>query len=213
MLNDSLVASAGGIKHGILVPVNLVEKAGTYRFVLRVWDNHANLHKDHKVKPDLELNVSKNVEEIDLKIKDLDDSKEENPGAFICVNDDDDNRNRILDKNESGTVNNENELVSLRIFLRHRNPTSGTLTLESVSGGDKIKIWTDSKKGTEVVLPKTWQIGKDAVPNILYVEGISSSDSVRDVALQLRYTKDGTTQSELVADNGSEYNFNFSCCT
>jgi hypothetical protein len=33
-----------------------MQKAGTYRFVLRVWDNHAHLHKDHQVKPALEIN-------------------------------------------------------------------------------------------------------------------------------------------------------------
>ncbi|MCS7192004.1 MAG: hypothetical protein NZ937_03350 [Armatimonadetes bacterium] len=57
--NDGLVASVVGVKHGILVPVpvNLMEKAGTYHFVLRVWNNHAHLHKDHQVKPALEMNA------------------------------------------------------------------------------------------------------------------------------------------------------------
>jgi hypothetical protein len=36
---------------------SLRQKAGTYRFVLRAWDNHAHLHKDHQVKPALELNA------------------------------------------------------------------------------------------------------------------------------------------------------------
>ncbi|MCS7193227.1 MAG: hypothetical protein NZ937_09645 [Armatimonadetes bacterium] len=42
------------------VPVNLVEKAGTYGFILRVWDNNAHLHKDHQVKPALEMNAVHN---------------------------------------------------------------------------------------------------------------------------------------------------------
>jgi hypothetical protein len=56
--NDGLVASLEGVRHGVLVrvPVSLMQKAGTYRFVLRVWDNHAHLHKDHQVKPTLEIN-------------------------------------------------------------------------------------------------------------------------------------------------------------
>ena len=56
--NDGLVASLDGIRHGVLVrvPVSLMEKVGTYYFVLRVWDNHAHLHKDHQVKPALEIN-------------------------------------------------------------------------------------------------------------------------------------------------------------
>jgi hypothetical protein len=42
-----------------LVPISesLRQKAGTYRFVLRAWDNHAHLHKDHQVKPALEMNA------------------------------------------------------------------------------------------------------------------------------------------------------------
>ncbi|MDW8027264.1 MAG: hypothetical protein RMK94_02600 [Armatimonadota bacterium] len=56
---DGLVASVNGVRHGILVPVpvNLMEKAGTYRFVLHFKDNHAHLHKDHQVKPALEMNT------------------------------------------------------------------------------------------------------------------------------------------------------------
>lgn len=41
----------------VRVPVSFMQKAGTYRFVLRVWDNHAHLHKDHQVKPALEMNA------------------------------------------------------------------------------------------------------------------------------------------------------------
>ena len=57
--NDGLVASLEGVRHGVLVPVpvSLMQKAGTYYFVLRVWDNHANLHKDHQVKPALEMSA------------------------------------------------------------------------------------------------------------------------------------------------------------
>ncbi|MDW8028557.1 MAG: Ig-like domain-containing protein [Armatimonadota bacterium] len=63
--NDGLVASLEGVRHGVLVrvPVSLMQKAGTYYFVLRVWDNHAHLHKDHQVKPALELNSSARIPE------------------------------------------------------------------------------------------------------------------------------------------------------
>ncbi|MFA0743187.1 MAG: hypothetical protein DFNUSKGM_003321, partial [Candidatus Fervidibacter sacchari] len=56
--NDGLVASLEGIRHALLVrvPVSLIRKLGEYRFVLQVWDNHAHLHKDHQVRPALELN-------------------------------------------------------------------------------------------------------------------------------------------------------------
>jgi hypothetical protein len=55
---DGLGASLEGMYHGVLVrvPVSFVQKAGSYHFVIRAWDNHAHLHKDHQVKPALEIN-------------------------------------------------------------------------------------------------------------------------------------------------------------
>ena len=58
------MANLDGVRHGVLVlvPVSLMQKTGTYYFVLRVWDNHANLHKDHQVKPALEMNAKVHTE-------------------------------------------------------------------------------------------------------------------------------------------------------
>jgi hypothetical protein len=55
---DGLRASLEGLYHGVIVrvPVSFVQKSGSYHFVIRAWDNHAHLHKDHKVKPALEVN-------------------------------------------------------------------------------------------------------------------------------------------------------------
>jgi len=38
------------------IPVSLMQKAGTYYFVLHFKDNHADKYKDHQVKPALEMN-------------------------------------------------------------------------------------------------------------------------------------------------------------
>ena len=56
---DGLRASLDGVYHGVLVrvPASFMQKAGSYHFVIQVWDNHAHLHKDHQVKPALELNI------------------------------------------------------------------------------------------------------------------------------------------------------------
>ena len=70
-----------------------MQKAGTYRFVLRVWDNHAHLHKDHQVKPALEMNaVASTAIQFDLDIADgqngaiVSDHLEETEGAFTVAN-------------------------------------------------------------------------------------------------------------------------------
>ncbi|MFA0783266.1 MAG: hypothetical protein YYHSYBAR_001657 [Candidatus Fervidibacter sacchari] len=46
------------VYHRVLVRVlvSFVQKSGSYHFVIRAWDNHAHLHKDHQVKPALEIN-------------------------------------------------------------------------------------------------------------------------------------------------------------
>ncbi|MCS7193263.1 MAG: hypothetical protein NZ937_09835, partial [Armatimonadetes bacterium] len=56
---DGLVASEGGIEHGLIVkiPVKKMKKVGKYYFVVSFLDNHADTYKDHQVKPALELNA------------------------------------------------------------------------------------------------------------------------------------------------------------
>ncbi|MCS7278161.1 MAG: hypothetical protein NZ531_04855, partial [Aquificaceae bacterium] len=67
---DGLVASVSGVKHGILVPVPviLMQKAGTYYFVLHFKDSHADKYKDHQVKPALELNQTWSFKLEDVRI-------------------------------------------------------------------------------------------------------------------------------------------------
>ena len=46
------------VYHRVLVrvPASFMQKAGSYHFVIQVWDNQAHLHKDHQVKLALEMN-------------------------------------------------------------------------------------------------------------------------------------------------------------
>jgi len=38
------------------------------------------------------------------------------------------------------------------------------VTLSATAGGNKIKVWENATKGTEVSLPKTWNMPGDTVP-------------------------------------------------
>jgi hypothetical protein len=70
---DGLRASLEGLYHGVIVrvPVSFVQKSGSYHFVIRAWDNHAHLHKDHQVKPALGMNaVASTAIQFDLDIAD-----------------------------------------------------------------------------------------------------------------------------------------------
>ena len=70
---DGLGASLERMYHGVLVrvPALFLQKSGSYHFVIRAWDNHAHLHKDHQVKPALEMNaVASTAIQFDLDIAD-----------------------------------------------------------------------------------------------------------------------------------------------
>jgi hypothetical protein len=56
--NDGLGANPDGEVHGVIipVPVSLMEKAGTYTFVLHFYDDYADTYKNHQVKAALEVN-------------------------------------------------------------------------------------------------------------------------------------------------------------
>ncbi|MCS7192118.1 MAG: hypothetical protein NZ937_03935 [Armatimonadetes bacterium] len=57
--NDGLIANPNGEVHGVIipVPVSVMEKAGTYRFVLHFYDDYADSYKNHQVKAALEVNA------------------------------------------------------------------------------------------------------------------------------------------------------------
>ena len=58
---DGLTANPNGETHGVIipVPVSLMEKAGTYRFVLHFYDDYADSYRNHQVKVALEVNVQR----------------------------------------------------------------------------------------------------------------------------------------------------------
>lgn len=46
------------------------------------------------------------------------DDEEEEPGGYICVNDDYDNENGTPDKNETGTVSGKDDLVPISLSYK-----------------------------------------------------------------------------------------------
>jgi len=117
-------------------------------------------------------------------------TEEETIGGFIGLNDDDDNNNGIPDCNEGGPVINENDLKL--ITLAYVFPGSGNVTLKALAGGEKIRIWESPiKEGNSVSLPATFP----GIPSSksLYVEGIQTSLTPRDITLALEYPIGGKT--------------------
>ena len=114
------------------------------------------------------------------------ETEETKPGGFIVLNDDDDNNNETPDKDEGGVVAGEDDLV--KIILRKVVPTNiqGVVTLNAIAGGSKIKAWESATKGTLVTLPKTYATPTE-LPKELWVEGVETSSTARDITLALQY--------------------------
>jgi len=78
-----LTANPSGERHGVIIPVKVMEKVGTYRFVLHFYDDYSDSYKDHEVKPALEVNGDVliwkgKVKEIGFYLRDYECHKEWN---------------------------------------------------------------------------------------------------------------------------------------
>ena len=120
------------------------------------------------------------------------DIDEEEVGAYLLVNWDDDNDNGVPDMHETGTVNYENDLS--KISISHGGLNIGILEL-LITGN--IGIWQDQDKVTEQI-NLSWNLASENPPSTLWVEGRSASISERDVQLELKYTIEGNTFSDKV---------------
>ncbi|MEI7989398.1 MAG: hypothetical protein WCI88_10175, partial [Chloroflexota bacterium] len=111
---------------------------------------------------------------------------EETPGAFIKLNNDDDNNNGHPDNQEIGPVVGEDDLVEFSLYPGVGSLTTGTLTLEATDNPGKIRVFQNKDKSNPVNLPKDWS--PSTFPTIpLYLEGKSASSVISDVTLRLRY--------------------------
>ncbi len=130
------------------------------------------------------------VIEVDLEIKDLPEEteptpNEEEPGATLVVNGDDDNESDMPDVDETG-VTDEDDLAELKLNVDDQLD-SGKLRLDAPTGGDKVKVWEEQEKSTRLELPKTWDLDEGAqVPDSVWVEGVEGS-SRGGVELKLSY--------------------------
>jgi len=83
--NDGLGANPNGEVHGVIisVPVSLMEKAGTYRFVLHFYDDYADSYRNHQVKAASEVNALAEPLRFEVSTDPSGDSQEGHPGHQI----------------------------------------------------------------------------------------------------------------------------------
>ena len=153
------------------------------------------------------------VVDLDLSATDLQggvsEAEEEDPGAYVHYNLDDDNRNNTPDNDEVGPITHpehqENDLKAAFVSLNatSENPCplyAGTVKLTRQN--DKTQVWTHPAKGTDEELlvgqdEKTWNLTTARqdfidVRDDLYVEGEgapeSTPNSERSSYLKVTYT-------------------------
>lgn len=80
---------------------------------------------------------------------------------------------------------------------------SGAVKLEAISGGNKIKVWNNPSKEIPITLPQTWNITSmpgqtgQKFPSKLYIEGLSTSATDRDIQLRLSYTNGSSVNDNI----------------
>lgn len=141
------------------------------------------------------------VFEMDLDISGVSDEDEEDPGGYICVNDDDDNNNSTPDKDETGTVSGEDDLVEISLAYEPSSLNPGYVELNI--SNNNIKVWSNDEKGT-LVIPngsdyyKRWSIGTQ--PSTLWVEGYSAGSA----ELELLYSSSTNPDHPVYPGGGYE---------
>ncbi|MDX2171118.1 MAG: hypothetical protein SF182_28880 [Deltaproteobacteria bacterium] len=85
------------------------------------------------------------------------DGSEESPGAGIRANGDDDNGNGTVDRDDTGTVGGENDLIEVTLAV---SPATAPLGFEYVlvRGNANIKVWSADGKGTAILTTGTEQV-------------------------------------------------------
>jgi len=120
------------------------------------------------------------VYRLDLQIDGVAEDDEECEGTHLCLNRDDDDENKTIDRKQDGTVTNEDDLLKITLI---KEPKEGKVTLRAGPGEKKIKVWTEKTKVKEVKLPATFEASE--LPKPLWVEGVEVSEKLRDVELRL----------------------------
>ncbi|MHC4543338.1 MAG: PKD domain-containing protein, partial [Planctomycetota bacterium] len=117
------------------------------------------------------FNCTVYVIKVDLDIVGMSESEEDDPGRYIAVNTDDNNTNSLQDKEEHGTVDNEDDLVEISLSITP-SMDHGYIKLE-VGQNVLLSAWEEPTKGTSVIDPyhpteptmeATWDLSENPFP-------------------------------------------------
>ena len=139
--------------------------------------------------------VALTVLQVELTFDSVSEADEENPGGFLCLNDDDDNDDGTADKDDVGPTTGEDDLRALVIDVAG-GLTEGTVELSITEGADKVTVYENPDRSSPVTLPDSWEVNE--LPVTLWVEGVETSLAPRDVQLKADYTSlDGSCADQV----------------
>jgi len=124
---------------------------------------------------------------VDLATQNLADLTEEDPGASVVLNDDDDNTNEASDRAESRAVLHENDLIPVNVRVSSTVLGAGTVTLSIPEGSARVRLWADPAKQKLLGTGDggSWQFPTEVLPAQVFVEGVAASSGPADVSLHL----------------------------
>lgn len=148
--------------------------------------------------PHCEVHRLFTVERPDIDMDGVVHAARQNPGGFVCVNKDDDDKNGVPDKDDAiAAPGVEDDLVAITI---DKLPKEGSVTFSVAQGGDKVRVWEPAAGNANlkggVVNSKSYQAAD--LPKKLWVEGIKASGALRDVRLEVKDDDSGCTSVLLV---------------
>lgn len=133
---------------------------------------------------------------LDLQIAGVPDVDELLVGGFVGLNKDDDNANGLADLGEAGQVTDENDLMKLTLSVGARDVGDQVTLSTNSAGHQKIRVWTNATRDEQVILPATFDASQ--TPNHLYVEGVETSETARDILLTLSFVRELQEISDFV---------------
>jgi hypothetical protein len=137
--------------------------------------------------------VNLNVVGIDLSASGTDEASEEDPGAFVGVNNDDDDGDGVVDYEDANGVAGEDDLVPITLSISGPGPEGVVL---SWTNGSKVGVYAGSDKSGPVSSGTHYAFNQ--LPKTLYVEGKQASGGMRDVTFALAYKEEGGTAKDIV---------------
>ncbi|GAB4157767.1 MAG: hypothetical protein Tsb009_34940 [Planctomycetaceae bacterium] len=116
--------------------------------------------------------------------------EQQQPGAVVFFNGDDDDNNGLADVYQTGPISGENDLQAANLSLVVPSGVSldgYQLQIETIFGGEFIRLWSTADKQTEIPLGTVWTLGSGSpetyFPSTIYVEAVDAGYVQLDLVL------------------------------